>query len=488
MIKKINLQKISEIGLLIAIIGIYALIFHKMQMWPDPNDPIEYIDPSVWHTFIGGYFPWIDRVVIANGVRLFSFFWRPMLAGAIYFGVINFLILIVAVTWSYLKKGFYAAFLTGIFLAISYPLIRYANYGYPDATMALFSLLAAIFYYRRPTFSTSFLTGLMVALAVFSKITGLAFLLFFFFDLLIQKKYWQLKSYLTGIISGTIAILITTGFLFDFRSVWYVITALTSNIADNTAPRQVWRSLGNMIGPEIWLPAYLGLILFSKKVTDFLNKKIFHLAWVFIVFFIFLFLTSGHIKAYPHYLYPANIFATIGLGWYLADKIKFKLLHSGLILLLIIIGFYGGLSQAHYFYGLTHFKSPLVLMIGYSLFALIGFILLVRLSFQQIRRLTLMTIVFFSLAGSFFVTGTSYSIIRTQRAEIDLIYGYARQIAQTPKNNEGKIIVRAELSVLSQDRQNRILWVYSSFFDQRFDRRSQIDNLDDIRQNVEFKK
>lgn len=435
--------KICEILLLTAVMAIYGWFFSKyLSMLPAFNDPLIYIEPTARGTLIG-YFPLIDRLMIANSVRLFSLiFYHAEIAGAVYFGVVNFLILIIAMVWSYLKKGFWTAFLVGLFLAISYPLLRYANYGYPDATVTLYGLIAFIFYTSKSK-KLIYWTGFFTALAFFSKITGLAILCYFIFDLISKKRLRDLKIFFAGVFSSFIAIILLTGLLFDFSSVRYVFAKIGQNITANTEPRSIARSLLNFLRPEVILPGYVALIVFLKAYRDRLIQKIFLFALFFIGFFALLVIFSSHVKIYPHYLYTAAIFATIGMAFYLGsfegdqkNKIN-QFRYAILALILTTLGIKFGLKNSNHFIfnNINDLMAlPLWLKIVYSAFPLL--VLGLMLAVARLRSMTwaLIFILAITLASSFFSSASAYSVIKKQKGEITYFYKYAEAFTKTPED------------------------------------------------------
>lgn len=481
--KFLNNRRLKEGVILSFLLIIFGwFFFRNLAMWPDPNDPLEYIEPSVWKTFIGGYYPWIDRLVIADGIRFFSLILRPELAGAVYFGLVSFLILILATLWAYLKKGFWSGFLVGLFLVISYPLVRYANYGYPDATVALFGLLAAIFYLRtKKSPGSIYLVGLFTGLAIFSKITGLAFFLFFLGDIIAAKKYVDLKPYFVGLISAVAFILIATGLLFDWASVSSVIHSIGTNVSSNVESRAVLRSVGNILWPEICLPAYLALIVFRGAYRNELITKIFSISWTFIGFFLVLFVFSTHVKVYPHYLYSAYLFASIGMTFYLAElskSFKKQYLVSLISLILIVAGFSLGIWQARYFEGLkiyfdgfTHLVAPLWLKITYIGFTVLAAAMILAIGKTRRQSLIIAFIIFSSLSGSYFVAGSAMYTIKSQKDAAKVVYDYAHAISETPRV---KTVIVSK--AINRESFPRVLWVYRLFFDHKYDRGSRVIN------------
>jgi len=480
-----NQTQILKIIPLILILAIYSwFFFRNLAMLPDPNDPLEYIAPSVWHTLVDIY-PWLDRIIIADSIRLFSLVMRPEIAGAVYFGLINYLILIIATIWAYRQRGFWTAFLCIFFLSISYPLLRYANYGYSDATVALFSLLAFIVCFRAK--KRSFLwAGIFTALAFFSKVTGLAVLIFFLADMLFKKDFQGLKNFFLGIIIGVATAFSLTILLFGFESLKETILKIGFNFSSNTEPRSIIADSGyNILHPEILLPGYLALIVFIAGYKDFLIRKLFLFSLFFIGFFAILVIFSHHVIVYPHYLFTAYIFASIGMSFYLAkisqkisDSTKYFLAFSSVVL--VFLGITLGLARPNFLesyleYAPTWFKA------SYVIFFLIIILLMVLIASLKKTSLAIVFIILMAFFGSLFTSASAYSYIHRQKLIATSAYVFAQILGQSPS---AEVKVYADFP--NETSKNRALWVYSLFYDHQHNRDSASKNQEDIARTITF--
>lgn len=474
---KQNKIKLVEIGLLLAIVGIYSwFVFNFLAMLPDPHDPVQYIQPVAWRTLVG-FFPWIDRLMIADGIKLVSFFFhRIEIAGAIYFGLINFCILSIAIVWSYLKRGFWTAFIVGFFLMISYPLLRYSNYGYPDATVALFGLVAFIFFENGKPKNIIW-AGFFTTLAFFSKITGLAILLYFIYEFVRQKRFADFKLYLLGLFTGGVFVLLLTDILFGFSSLKYVFSSTGQNISANTAKRSVFRSFLVCLRPEIVLPAYLALVVFWRAYKDKLIRQIFSFALFFIGFFTLLVVSSSHIKIYPHYLYTAYIFSSIGMAFYLGNlgpkKTKtYLFILAAISLILSFLGIRFGLNNSVYLVTIKILDAPLWLQMMYASFTVLTITLMILIGLKKKKIYVFVLLILISFLGSFFASASAYSVIKSQKEKINYIYTFASSYAQIPKKEFGVYLLNRD-----PDFPKRINWVYRTFYDNKYDRSSFSNNI-----------
>lgn len=463
-------RKIIEISILFGIVLIYSWVFFTyLTALPNASDPLQYVEPAVNKSLVGT-FPWIDRLVIADSIRFLSIFInKAEIAGAAYFGIINYLILITTIVWSYLKRGYWTAFLTGFFLMISYPLLRYANYGYSDATLALFALLALIFYLRqKKAFSMKgiFWAGIFTGLALFSKITALAILLFFIIDLVRSKDIKGLKYYFSGLIIASGFILIATILLFNFESIKYVFSGILYNISSNTEPRSIKDSVLTIFSPEIFLPGYLALIVFYRAYKDFEIRKMFLLSISYIIFFVGLVIVSSHIKITPHYLYPAYILASVGMTWFLASlwrnkdlnkSQKYLYLYSLIALILAVLGFRLGISNSEHLVSLM--TAPLYLKFIYIILNLAIIALMVAIGIYLSHKLVIIFLILMAFWGSFYTIGSVYRVVGKQTNKTEIIYNFAMALNKVPAE---KIIAFTKTD--DDQFERRVLWVNRLFY------------------------
>lgn len=472
-------EKIIELVLLLGVVLVYGWVYYSyLSMLPNASDPLQYVEPSVKKSLVG-IFPWIDRLTIANGIRLLSLFLKPEIAGAVYFGAVNFLILIIAIIWSYLKRGFWTAFLTGFFLITSYPLLRYANYGYPDATVALFALLALIFYLEEGKRS-AVCVGVFTGLALFSKISALAIFIFFLIDILRSKQKNQLKYYLAGIFCVSTMILLITYLLFDYDSIRYVFSGVIYNITSNTEPRPIAASILTIFSPEILLPGSLALIIFSRAYKDRETRKIFLLSVTFIIFFFLMVALSSHIKIFPHYLYTSYVLGVIVMSWFLASlwdkkiqqkkRLLFYLFALGIICLLCL-GFYAGAVKATELVAIT--KASIYLKLFYGLFALVVTGLMILISIYRSTQFITAFIIVIAFLGSFYTFGSVYRIVSRHRVEINTIYHFAESMRDVSENP-----VNIYSSSLDDHFERRISWVNRLFYSRNLKEINVISNSD----------
>lgn len=476
--------KFFEILLLFGLVIIYALFFWRyFSMLPNSSDPLEYIQPTTWGTFIGLY-PWADRLIIADGIKILAYFFhRPEITGEVYFGAINFLILIIAITWAYLKKNFWTAFLVGFFLITSYPLLRYANYGYPDATVALFSLVAFIFFNKSGT-KNIFWTGFFTTLAIFSKITGLAIFLFFIYEIIYQKKYFDLKFFLAGLFSGMVFTLLLTDILFGFSSLKYAFTHINQYISSNTSKRDISESFLGFFRPEILLPAYLAPIVFWRGYKNKLIKQLFYFTLFFIGFFVLLVLLSSHVKLYPHYLYSAYIFSSIGMAIYLGSFFplrtkNYQLYYALIGLILIICGLKLGVNGSISTVISMFLSAPLWQIVMYLFFLISTMFTMIIIGIKQKKVHVLIFLLIIGFLGSLITSTSAYYIVSRQKSKIQYLYAFAFSYEKIPEKQ-----FTVYLSARDESFPRGINWIYQTCFDNKYDRSSYSANTKEIEDKI----
>lgn len=132
---------------------------HHMFYHPTPNFP---------HPFLVGDF-------ISLSFKLFGY---NLFVGRFTTAFFSFLTVFIVFTYTYLlSKKFLFAYSAAFFSALLPINIRYAREVYLDSTLTVFILLTALFWWlflKKKNFLYAFLTGISLALAVSTKVTGMA--------------------------------------------------------------------------------------------------------------------------------------------------------------------------------------------------------------------------------------------------------------------------------------------------------------------------
>ena len=269
-------------------------IYSYFWTLPTASDPLGYAGNIAWGSTYG-YYPWVDRIMVASGIRIVSFFCNPIyIAGPLYIAIINSLMMLLCIIWAWKESGAVASICVGAFWNSSLLLLGWATYIYADQTMSFYSLCALFYYFymrEKKTLAAILLCGLFSALAVLSKITGVATIAYFLIIILLSRSLKQISFYIIGCIAGLLTGFIIFIFCYNIESLINVIYLFfKSNISSNLSlsrhnitayTEQVLTSLRYFpfICLFIFIPAYL-----LKKC-----KFILRLAW----FHIFLFRGSS---------------------------------------------------------------------------------------------------------------------------------------------------------------------------------------------------
>jgi 4-amino-4-deoxy-L-arabinose transferase-like glycosyltransferase len=317
--------------ILLPFVGLYIFNISK-YFWTlsVPSDPLQYLGSAVSGT-TWGYWPWLDRITLAVNLRFFTMLFLPKyIVGMIYAGFINTAILIISMVWALKKSGSWAALLVGIFINSSYLMLGWSTYLYPDQTVALYTLLAFIFYFSnikdRHYFKPVLMAGFFAALASFTKVTGIVAPLFFIIYIICKKRWKHLKEFLLGIITGSIFIILFFILLYNWQSFINVYQQFffgKAGISNNIITDLNIVSYGASYFHEILLSMkYFPFVALFFAIGAYRNEKtknLFFLAWLNIIMLCLLRPTAPSI---PSYIYTAYVFTCLGLAIYLSDLIS----------------------------------------------------------------------------------------------------------------------------------------------------------------------
>ncbi len=133
----------------------YTIVNH-FWLLPCHRDSVEYLAPAIFGTSWGGYYPWLDRISLAIGLRIWLLISAlpPEQAAAWFILLINASLLGVGMWWATRQAGMRACLMFGALFNVSYLFLLYGSIVYPDQLLALFALLAYI------AFSSAYNTGL----------------------------------------------------------------------------------------------------------------------------------------------------------------------------------------------------------------------------------------------------------------------------------------------------------------------------------------
>lgn len=499
-LKSLNYTKILQALILAIPLVIYVYYVYKhFSLLPEPSDPTQYIGPVVWKIFVPGAFPWMDRLMVAVNLRLFLMLFSHAHIGAmVYIGLINFLLILFSVIWCYRKSGFWAGLFVNILLVGSFLLLAYSTHFYPDSTMALFCLLAFIFFFsnkKNKWFKPIILTGIFAAFAAFSKITGLAVSLFIGIFILWKKDWIKLKKFIIGWIIGMILVALFVICLFGWSSLIATINDFfNSNFQLNTEFRaNVELSQFKQLSTEFYLPVYISLLILIGAYKKSRSRNPYLMAITFILFFAFIVSASRHVRILPHYIYPAFIFAAIGMAIYLSDLLKNnenlkslvlkKLSDKNIIKIIYAIAcllflFYGIKIGINYHFAFRHPSgsgSPILLRLFYPFasLAVVGFMIFIEHKKSKIAVLIFM--LFISFWSSAYNSAEAYARSASNQHLTNFFYNAASILKDVPSKKYDVYVVgwnESDINRYYSNLSERILLIYDLFFDQKYDRSS----------------
>ena len=502
----LSYMRIFKIVILAIPVLIY-IYYIAQYFWtlPAPSDPLQYVGPSIWE-ITDEYFPWIDRVMVAIGIDLFSFLFSQPYAGMIYIAVVNCLIIILGMFWLYKKGGFMASLFSGILFISSYFLLGYSTYIYADQTLTLFSLLAfVLFFYEGEGkfFKPMILTGIFVALAVFSKIIGLVLLLFFVMFLIRRKDYRKLLKLSVGLGIGIMLVFICTYLLFGFDSIENLISGIKYNFESNTTFRtfrtDVSLSYFKVIAREYYLPVFLSLMIFIGAYKKFYTRNLYLVGFLFLFCMSFLVSFTMHVRAVANYIYPAFVFCVLAMSLYLGElfndrkralfgvnKFSFRgkkeLFYALICLLLVFWGIKIGIDNYPFFANIGSEHSPFLLRIAYPVipFLIIGTMIFIE--YSKSRTAIFLFMIFIAFWCSAFNGAFAYKKAYADRERASFYYEAAPILNEVPAKTFSIYVKEWN----ENNNVERIKWVYSFFFNEKYSNSSQAETEEEIRNNVSF--
>lgn len=482
---RLNYIKILQLLILLALPSIY-IYYMTQYFWelPAPSDPLMYLGPTIRHS-LGG-FSLFDRIVVVNGLCLASAIFSPIyIAGVYYIGVVNSLIVLIGIFWCYIKKGFFAGLFAGILLISSRLLLGCATYIYADQTVALFALLAFIFFfskYRNKLFDPMILAGIFTALTCFSKIVGIAIFVPFIVSIALEKKWGELKKLLIGLILGILVVFFITYLLFGWDSLkgsflatvhrywtsWNVVVLPGSPI-----------SYFSLLAREYYLPLFFSIVILIGAYREKVTRNLYFAAIGFVMFLTLAVSFTKSATAAENYLYPAVVFSSLGLAMYLGSLLKekstqlstrfsfifrdkVKLIYALICLFSVFFALQIGID--HY-WAFTHPKEANIVRMAYPVIPLIivGGLLLIEYSKSRIAILLFMILI--SLWSPAYNGAFAYASASFARQEAGFFYKAAPVLNDVPAK-EFSIYVESWNKTKYTGHPDRILWVYHSFFDE----------------------
>ncbi len=416
---KSNYIKFLHISVLLLLPVIY-IYFASRYFWalPGPSDPLMYLGYSIHHA--AGSFRFVDRFVVVIGLSIFNAIFHPeYIAGPYYILSVNSLIIVIAIFWSYIKKGFFAALLAGILLISSFHFLAYATYIYADQTMSLFALLAFIFFYsqyKTKWLNRYILAGLFTALACFSKVSGCAIMIPFAITIFAEKKWGESIRFLLGFLCGVLLVFSAALGLFGWNSISGVFKAQVSEMSNRAQSHfAIFNgslSYFNTLVTENFLPIYFSMIIFIGAYKKKLTRDLYLAAISFIAVLTVLTAASMYMITSPNYIYPAVIFGSLGMALYLSDLREkkgalssakmafmdnngFSLIFGIICMILVIFAMKTGISFSNSFLHPIDQGVPRFIRMAYTIIPIIivGLLLFIEYSKSRFTVLIFTTII-----------------------------------------------------------------------------------------------
>lgn len=489
----------TQVIVLAAIPALYLwFVFQYFWTLPAPSDPMQYLDPAVWHSTYA-YFPWVDRVMVAMGLQAFTMIFSAFPAyeaGMFYIAAVNASIVVAGMTFAYLKRGFMAALITGLLLASSYTFLAYATYIYTDQTLAFWSLLAVIFFslnYRHRWLDPTLLAGFFGTLACFSKLIGIAALAMMV-GILIWKRDWpRLKRLGTGCGAAVVIVLAAVLIFFgpdSFANLFWGASRYYSQWAVNTR-YEIALSYFGMLSGELYLPLFLGALVLIGAYRDHLARNFYLGALAFVAILTLFIALTRQVQAIPNYLYPAVAFCGMGAGLYLGGLIQERKpvypAWGQILMAVLAIGLvFGSLKVGQSFY--KAFLDPNAQgMPGVvrSLYTVIPLAIVAGLVAVEVTRrpaaiLLTMLVVFAWMPA--YAGAHAFDKARFDRQEAAFFYEAAPVFNQVPVKEFG-VFLESWNNVNHSD---RVPWVYRSFFNQKYTRVNQQAAEKEIEESIQI--
>jgi len=484
---------------------IMYLIFTLKDFWmlPGPYDPMTYMEPAVWHSFVG-HFYLIDRIVVAIGIRLSALIFSPLYAaGPYYIAIINYLVISTAVLFAYKKGGFLAGLFAGILLTSAYLLLVYATWIYADQTMTLFALLSFIFFYsdyKSRIFNHMVIAGALIAFTCFSKITGLAILIPFAITLTQEKRWRETGRLFLGFAAGTLIIFAATYMLFGWDSVTYVIQNGFMQITGQLPGYYVLGQTRNsielsylpMLFTEYNMFVALSMIVYIGAYRKKITRNLYFAALSFLVVYTLFIAFTGYFRAVPNYIYPVTVFGLLGTAVYLGLQFEnsprniagirvlsnrwFQLILGTTLIVISFLMLQYGVDNSVFLTAPAAKGVPYILRMAYTIVPLAIIVIMVLIEYTMARIAIL--IMFILIACWVPSYNGAYAINRTKIFANwhGFYYSTARVINQV---NTQKLSVYLEEWKRKgwpyAEGTSGILWVYGNFFNEKYSKISYSD-------------
>ncbi len=412
-----------------------------------------------------------------------------------YIAIVNLLIITICIFWAYYKKGILAGLFAGVLLVSSFEILRLATYIYADQTLALYALIAFIFFYsdyKNKVFDSAVIAGIFTAFTCFSKIPGIALFIPFIITIILERDWSKLKKLLTGFVIGVFLVFLVAFILFGFdalKSVFSVAISYGAQFfdAEGTIDRYgddwVYNrpvSYFALLVREYYLPIFFSVIILIGAYRDRITRNLYFAAMSFVgILALFVVLHKAVIVS-ANYIYPAIIFSSLGLALYLASiiekgndplirkpdflfTVKARIIYALACIVFVFISLKIGVLYPSAFINPMAKTTPLIISMVYPLIPLLMIGGLMAIEYWQPRILVLLFMILVSVWSPAYNGAFAYSSVSTVRTRVDYYYSAAPLLNQVPAD-EFSIYVKAWIKDKYSD---RVVRIFSEFFNER---------------------
>ena len=490
-----------QILALVFLVGFYAWnIINNFWLLPCHRDSVEYIAPAIFGTSWGGYWPWLERLTLAVGLRLFVLFMpnNTVMAGPTLLFVVNLAILITGILWAFKRAGFYASFFFAIFFSSSYLPTLYGSIVYPDQFVALFSLLTFIFFFEddfgiiqtKKFHKFMLIAGIFAALTCFSKVMGLSTLAFFLFYLFLTRDWKRMRDFCFGLLLGSLLICTSYSLLYNPQSLVYTIKQFfVSNVSDNLdVLNKFYVSYLNIVLDMLFAP-FIGLLIAIGAYRKSLTRNLFLVAWanIIIMYCYAAFAGAGN-GPHARYIYTAFIFTILGLSIHFSEYVHLnkqngsKIIIIGVALLLLGRSIGVTFDPSQY----TPAKFPYYIKWLYVLGPLFILGAMILIEFFKTRWLIPLLVICISLWNTSYNGGWATSYQKLLTTYCNDMFTAAKAVNEVPSNNFGVYVS----SFTELQNPERIIWIYKYFINSSIPHENGFDSLykfnQFISQNIQY--
>lgn len=471
-------------------------IFSYFWTFAEPSDSLQYLGTAVWKT-TWGYWPWLDRIGLAVNLRIFTMlFSKGYEAGMYYMGFVSTAILVLSMFWAFRKSGFWAAFFVGVFINTSYLTLGWSLFIFPDQTVALYSLLAFVFYFwdvqKSRYIKPNLFAGFFVGLALFTKATGVGILAFLLFYTIYKRDWGRLKFLMSGIFISFVLTIASFIILYNWESFWNVYglffrSSISKNL-DTNKPIFTASYFQELLLAMKYFP-YMALFLMAAAYKNEKVKNLFLAAWSYIILLMIL-RSAG--PTIPSYIYSAYIFTVLGFSIYLSDLLAeseneriyknknfitiISLLVFGLISLGLKYGFvFSPVEKFDYdylylkpidIYTSGNLIYPVIVKKLYSFIPMVVLAILVYIEFSKSKKAIVSFVVLSSFWFSFSNGGLAFQKAKYDRERAGIYYEIAPLLNKV-EDKQFSVYIKELNKYPCTD---CLLWLYRIFFDEKYQR------------------